>query len=641
MEFQDIALAKFLQAAPKLGPLIQNFSEITDSISESESQTRVGVFILRAGGSVVTVPVISKGDNVLPVDSIFLEDEAQFRPLTNATIEYVISKTSNSIGKAKKLPDSAVKNPNLQHLVVPPRTGKFVYASASRLTEFLAVLPPHLKKFTFEKISSEQSTYDILDRLFGLKTIFQALNGNGGGSGPVNSVSTGGPVLTDGHGPYSVITSPQEIKALMNDTLSKSFLEKGYVITGGGNPFRAAVAQQPYNTNGVYTSVSPAIDSDKEFEIVMRGGASQRAYLPKFHVLNSVPAASLISLFEDGSYARGSLITNGIPTTEMSVLDTLFKGNPPKLLRDLIVGNEFLLFTSSGEALGPFSANAIARTAHGVEVKTYSGGITKIYGYTNFTRDIDKTKEVLFVPGNIIVYVLGKDVGDLVETSINTALANKDIITSQYLNSEIDIRHDGVEFSANGSTIGDFPSALKRLVEVEHLEPDSASNFLKQAEVTKFLKIFLSKKASENTSNGTNPAPIASFGLPPPKVPDVGLNGSFMPAVRDAAQLNDSQALESTIIAQLLQVPELFEYISEYLPDIEATTDRLGRILFLSRLKVEQLSDSLDSDSVFAMINSIKNVYRQLGDIVLKFKSATSVDQGFERGKTVRQTNGK
>ena len=492
-----------------------------------------------------------------------------------------------------------------------------------------------MKKFAFEKISSEQSVYNTLDKLFGLRAIFSALNGANGGTGTVNTVGAGHLAQSG----MSVITSSREVRDLMNDALSKTFLNQGYVVTGGSDVFRAALAHQPYNLIGTFSTVNPAIDGGREFEVVMKNGSSKRAYLPKYHTLSpNNTAESLISILEDGSYARGRLITNGNPTEGTAVLKTLFDVKPPKLLKDLERDESFLMFTTSGEVLGPFHARAVTRTSSGVEVKAFCGKVNRICGYQNFTKEVDLVGDSLFEPSNINIFSLGADVSQEVETSINAACDKKENITAQYLNSELDIRHDGVEFSANGVAVGGFPVAMILLVEKENLDPLMAENFLKQAEQIKFVKLFLSKRAS---TSDFSPTEIPQNGTPAPRVDDKGGVESFMPAVQSAATLGDSQAMESTIIAQLLQVPELFEYIQEYLPELEDTTDKLGRILFLTRAKLDQISEALDSDSVFSMIAQIKTVYRQLGDTCLKLKSITESSIGFSKEDNVGKSNGK
>jgi hypothetical protein len=616
--------------------MIVNFSEVTDQVQDSSTGTKVGIFILRAGLGTVTVPVIGKGETLFPIDSVFIESEAKFRPLSPSTISYIMSAASTAVGKATKMPAGAVTNPSLTDLIVPPRTGKFAYASTSRLTEFLANMPDSVKKFTFEKISAEQSVYNTLDNMFGLRGLFEALNGHSGGTGLVNNVATG-PAHIRRVG-FSVITSPREVRDLMNDSLTKSFLDQGYVVTGGSDSLRTAVGKHNFNDIGTYTVINPSLEGGREYMVSMKNGTSKLAYLPKYHRITQTSGADrLASIFSDGTYARGTLVTHGDPTEGLAVLKHLFETSPPCLLKDLGRGQDFMIITTGGEALGPFHSNSVTRTALGTEVKCSYGLIKRIHGYNNFTKEVELIGDVLFVPHNIVVLTLASDVTEELEVSVNFANRKKENIALQYLGAELDLRHDGVEFSANGAPVGSFPQAMKLLVEKENIEPSSAENFLKQAQETKFVKIFLSKQAS---TSDFQPAQFPQNGAPASPTPDTGLNGSFMPAIQSAKDLGDSQVMESTIIAQLLQVPELFEYIQEYLPEIDQTVDKLGRILFLTRAKLEQVSEALDSDTVFSMVAQIKAVYRQLGDTSLKLKTLTEASVGFDKEKAVGQTNG-
>jgi hypothetical protein len=626
MEFADIALAKFLQAAPELGPLILNFSEVDNDMGDAGSEIKVGVFILKAGGGLAYVPVINKGETVFPMDSIFLEQEGIFRPLSPSTVNYLINTASASLGKSTKIPTSVDQNPSLSSLVAPPRTGKFVYASASRLPEFLAVVPQGVRKQIFEKIAGEQSLYTSLDKLFGLKAIFSVLNGNSGGSGATNSTATGPELISRTQ--FSVATLPQEIQALKSDEATKNYLDHGYVIQGGGGTLRSAVSYFPYDKIGSYLHVAPLSDGGKNYRITMGDGSTKDAFLPEYHLLNPIRHKdSLVSVFVDGTYARGEMIAASTPLLHSDVLKVLFELNPPKLLRDLSRGEEFLMFTTSGEALGPFRANSVTRTSQGVEVGTFAGRIKRICGFTNFTKEVDSIGDTLFLPSNVIVVVLGSDISDQLERSINSALNKSEIKASQFLGEEINLRYDGVEFSTDKRVLGKFASAIKYLVEGEQIEPDVAENFLKQAQETSFLKLFLSKAASTDFA----PQSIPQYGAAPMDQQEAGLDGSFLPAVQSSTGLGDAQAVECTIISQLLQVPELFEYIQEYLPEIEQTVDRLGRILFLTRVKIDQISGALDSDSVFTLISQIKTVYRQLGDTSLKLKGIANATVGFNK----------
>lgn len=626
MEFSDLALAKLLQAAPELSPYILNFSELSEEPG-IEDDTKVGVFILRAGLGIVYVPVVGKGDTLFPIDSLFFEEENMFKPLTKDVISSILSSVSPTAGKVKKIPGTVDANPSLQNLINPPRTGKFVYASVSRLPEFLAILPDSLKKFTFEKIAAEQSVYNTLDKLFGLKAIFSVLNEQGNHSGAAGT----GPRINKVE-QVSVLTTPQEITQAGDDNLAKDFLANGFAVQGTPEFSRVAVAYQPFNRIGTYLTVSPATDPGEDRCIAMKSGGSKDAYLPKYHAENKAShAEDLVSIFVDGNYARGTLISTGSPGQKEDILKFLFNARPPKLLRDLEQGEYFLVFSNSGEALGPYRTRSVTRTAHGVDVRVSTSSDTHVVsGCVNYHQEISRIGSTLFVPHNAIVFVLGEDITYDVERNATQAAQKKDLIAAQLLGAELDIRYDGVEFSLGGKTVGGVPQAVKALVEEEHLSPEVAHSFLKEASEVKYLKVFLSKKASSSTD--VAPAEIPQIGTPAAPVGQMGINGSFMPAVQDAAGLGDGQIMEATIISQLLQVPDLFEYIEEFLPELEMTVDKLGRTLFLSRIKISQLSERMDSDSVFALIAQVKNVYRQLGDCVQKLRVTASTVKGFVSG---------
>ena len=104
--------------------------------------------------------------------------------------------------------------------------------------------------------------------------------------------------------------------------------------------------------------------------------------------------------------------------------------------------------------------------------------------------------------------------------------------------------------------------------------------------------------------------------------------------------MNDAQVMEASVISQLLEVPDLFEYINEYLPEIDESVNKLGRLLFLLRVKIDQLAMTMDSDSVFALVSQVKNVYKQLGESAIKLKGIAAASAGFDPKQDVRQTNG-
>lgn len=611
MEFSDIALAKLLQTQPELGQLILTFQDVSDEITD-DSGIQVGVFVLRSGNSIFFVPVVSKADNVYPIDSIFFDDRKKFFPLTKKTISRVLATSQLEQGKTTKIPSSVNVNPSINGIITPPRTGKYAYASASRLTDFLSALPEHLKQATFEKFAAEKSVYDELDKMFSLKAIFDVLKTAPKGAAakmnvaPISVVTGAGPGITD-----------DVIQAILKD---------GYAIQGSQPTTRVALSVQDYNKGGVVREVS-SVDCNADYELAFDQGSSREAFIAPMHKYN---AGKSLAIFTNGDYASAeSFITVGDSLMRREVLTRLFDYTPPVLLSDVSVGENIAISTNSGQFLGPFSVNKVVLSNLGVEVDvsgSYRSGINRICGYRNFQgeAEVDESKN-LYVPSGSIVLRLARNVAGDLAKNVHAAAARKQFEILQYLGTELNLGFDGVEYSVNGRPVGGEPMVMQLLVGREGIDPTQARSFVKQAHDTKFTKIFLSKQAATSDTEASN---IPSYGNAPTDAADVKMNGAYNPdlvgGVQKAMPLQDGQVTESVIISELLQVPDMMEQISEYLPDIEESIDKLGRILFMSRVHINKLGDSSDSEGVFAFLAQLKAVYRMLGDNYVKLEEMVS-----------------
>jgi hypothetical protein len=144
MSFNDMALEKLAKSAPELTRYVVAFNDMSGELSDSSS-VNVGVFVLKRGGTQFFVPVIAKSGTVFPIDSVYLGDKKTFFPLTQKTVEQIRSGGSFIIGAPSRIPNAAVRNPDLKDLIVPPRTGKFIYSGSSRVGEMMATLSPTMK----------------------------------------------------------------------------------------------------------------------------------------------------------------------------------------------------------------------------------------------------------------------------------------------------------------------------------------------------------------------------------------------------------------------------------------------------------------------------------------------------------------
>ena len=86
MNFSQMALEKLNAASPGLSKYVIAFKDMSSELQDSDG-VEVGVFIMRNGGSMFYVPVISRGGVTFPIDSIYLADRKAFFPLTKKTVE--------------------------------------------------------------------------------------------------------------------------------------------------------------------------------------------------------------------------------------------------------------------------------------------------------------------------------------------------------------------------------------------------------------------------------------------------------------------------------------------------------------------------------------------------------------------------
>lgn len=617
-DFNDIALSKLLSTSPELGGMILSFKDVSEDLSE-QTDMKVGVFILKSGTEVFYVPVVSKLDNIYPIDSIFFASRQKFFPLTKKTVAMVMNSSQMTQGKSKKMPSSVTINPDVTHLINPPRTGKFVTASSSKLGDFMASMPDYLKDFALEKISEEKSVYQDLHKMFSIRDIFQAL-------------AHRQTIAKPGSAPVSVVGSDD--KDLTGEEI-QSILEHGYHVRGAVETPRIAVTIDSAR-DLKFTDVHN-VDGDSDYEIVFDNGNSREAFIPKLMNVGQPlgTARDTIALFTNGDYAVSSkFVAKGAKLVRKEVLTTIFEHNPPVLPRDIMNDDTFAILNADSAVLGIFHAQKVMINHLGIEITaSVRGGLrgvgtnVKIHAYRNYGMAPMFESDNVYLPYSSLVLKLNENRSMDLERTVNAASVKHCITQKELLGEHLNLSYDGVEFSVDGKALGQEKAAMQRLVVEEGIEPTLAKSFIKQAQEKKITTIYLSKKASARFEAGQ----IAEFGEKPRKQEATGLNGSFIPNVQKSLAIKDAQATEATIISELLQTPNMFDLIGEYMPDIEECIDKLGRILFLSRVHISKLSENNDTDSIFSFLANLKSVYRMLGDNVIKLQELIALKPNEEK----------
>lgn len=628
MEFSELALQKLLQIMPELSQYIVTFKDMSEDLNQDEStDLQVGAFILALGGGYLYVPVFLKSGAVQPIDSIFDPASAKFVPLTKNYINKLLSSAQLQIGKGVKMPATVNKNPSVYDLVVPPRTGKFIYAGTSRFTEFLASTPTMVKKAFLEKLLQNQETAEGVNRMFNLSDIVRAINEakvSGSSEAPASTVAQNSvEVLTGGEG-----LSHEEIQ---------NVLTKGYALRGIQKSTRIAIAATSVNDKGMLQNIGTGAATG-EYDVVFRNGDIQAAFIPRraqstptfVALLDGRRTPATFALFPNGDYAlTNTLVARGPQRDDLQVMRTAFEYSPPMLPRDVERGDIFAILTPDLELAGVFYADSISMSGSGVCIRGSSmitnRGVT-VNALRNCTTFNGQNQDEIYIPFKAIVIKLNKNRSHDLEVNINSAQARLELSTLQTLGAQAHIGYHGDAggFSYNGKAVGGPANILKVLIIKEGIDPTKAESFVKQAQDLKSLTLYLSKTA-QFSGEDTSP----SYGDSPSPTPTESRYGNWPGAefngnVQNAVQTNDSQTVEATLLTELLQAPDMLEYVNEYLPDISEAIDKLGRILFLSRLNMVKLFSGDNASEVFSFISGLRNVYRTLGDNYLKLERFAS-----------------
>ncbi len=623
MELSEIALQKLLQLFPELSSYIISFKEITEEAGKEESGIRIGMFLVQFGMEYYYIPIIAKDDIVFPIDSIFGVSNQSFSPLTRSFVDKAVSSSGITIGKPSKIPGTIPQNPSVYDLVTPPRTGKFVYASSSRMVEFLSTLSNFVKKATFEKFSEDKDVYNTLHRLFGLENLLIALKPSK--ATPKAVLKPAVELITGGAG-------------LTHDQV-QSILEKGYALRGENTTERVAVLANDFSKIGAIKTIR-SIDSGYDYEIITKSGQTKSAFLPKrsltapqfasllsSHRDSRIGTESVLAIFANGDYSVSSdLISVGEPCSNHNVIKDLFGYIEPITVREISSHDTVALFTPELTLIGAYNVHGLSHSINGVHFK----GSSRIPGtqhdvvinaYRNCQNVDASDPKNLLIPINTLAVVLCKDITGDLETSTVSALRKLELTTLTALGSAIDVGFDGIEFSLNGKPLGSELRIVEALISHEGIAPEKVEQFVKQAKEQRHIKIYLSKKAD------FEPGQIPQYGDSAPQQEETfgsEARSSFGNNLKASTQTQDPQVVESMVISELLQASDMTSVVREYLPDITQAIDRLGRTLFLARLNTDKMNESQNAAEVNSFISNLRNVYRLLGDNSIKLERMCS-----------------
>lgn len=626
MDFTQLAMQKLNQTAPELVNNVVAFRDITEE-SSSESDVAVGAFVLQSGASFYYIPVIQKDQSIHPIDSVFFCDTGKFRPLTKSVVNQILNTQKLEPGRTTKIPGNITRNPSVYELVTPPRTGKYAYASSSRSLEFLAAMPNHLKAFVRTQVRDDSPLMNGVHKMYGIEDFMSALKETQFENKEVMEAPAKA-VLRHGDA--------------LDEAQAREVLEKGYTLNQSyPHASRVAIPQEEFEYHGQLHERTPSVEQGRCFRMVTPCGGVTQVYVLKKGI--STPVESVKTPTHAHPYSapgyqrttRGLVISEsgrvmklgrflslgdelvGTTTNHEVVANILRKFtdlNPLGHASSISNGSSIVVLSPDMTYLAEGFAENVTSSSSCTTVRLRSAeGTTNISFVQGLKSYVTDSSGVLCVPYDypVIAYCGSEcDAHEIERININAAQAKQATNALVSLGDKLKLSFDGIHYAVNGKVVGNTPSAIEVLIVREGIDPNTAESIVKRASETKSCVVLMSKKAD------FEPGEMPEFGVKPqPQSPAMGAQ-----RVTGAVETGDKQVADAMIISELLQSPDLMGLVSEYVPEIGEAVDKLGRILFLSRVRMDQLIQANGSEAAMSTIASIKAVYRNLGDNLVKLE---------------------
>lgn len=635
MNFSDTAFERLTRTSPEISKYIISFVDLTTDLPEDRG-LELGVFVLGTNsGSSLYIPVMSKGGNVFPIDTVFNPAESAFFPLIEGYVFRAITANISEIGRPQVIPSQVNQNPSVRMLVDPPRTGKHAYAG-TMLEEAAYQLSPKFKKMFIEKIASDKSFGKELQRVgVDVMSLMETLTKKAEETTTISNVgpSFGLRVVTEGNG-------------LPNDVI-QSILGHGYAFIGAHDNPRLAIQYDAVNDG--YTKLTGAIEGEV-YDVVMKDGSLKCGFVPpklrsagqivdsgasitravfaaKPNINETTNLSSKVIVFEDGTYIdyeSDPVIKATSISSLPSVLARLADQGKVHSITDIgptPCGCQLRGFVITDRGwLGPVSiykksVNEIGITYH---VSGYDGRTSHIHVSDNLHGSVVVNGDDIFVRSSA-AFLECQASNTEVETSVTTASMKRNMFMMQNM-LPMDMKREGSDYYLNGALVGQELGLVKRLAEEERIEANLINSLIKQASQNSHVRFWISKEAALNSIDSSY-----TMGVTPPAQDQ--LFDNVQPEfnnIQQAAGTNDRSILEATILSEFVNDPDMFETLGSYLPIIKEAIDKLGRSIFLLRLNINDISNMVDTSYLSSTMIALRNTYRNLGDSYLKLSQLSN-----------------
>lgn len=629
MTFATTAANRLNMQAPELGKFVVAFKDLSDELPENTG-VQCGMFVLNLAGKYIYIPVIAKAGNIQVLESMFDADTKTFIPITKKSVEWMIEE-GYLLGNAERIPAHVARDPDLYDAIVPPKTGKFVYASEGRIGGFFASLPNHIKEATLNIVESDYELQEAMAKVMDIDIAKEHLLKESpeyippvGPAAPQVITSAEGltqdqvqEIMSKG---YTVINPPKSKKVAVEASSSQALTTLSSLPPG-----RAVMAMKKNGDWVGVASVRPVETYTAEhYKTSIRGeeGSSRSISGP------SEPDVSFLAITEDGYLLTDPKVV--VSPAEVK-FDDVISRQKPKRLTEVGKGDYGMAFTGAAW-YGPLTVSMVEKAngwtninmcdcEHDPHTISIHPNIKTLYDFRG--TDVLMSTSAMFYP-------LKKADDMTMEKDINMAQMKSDIALEKALPYQSTLMHRNGIYAVDGKEIGGKPQVVEHLLKEWEIDVPSIETFLSSAEtkqnvIVKMAAVRQGGRASPGT--GTKVQQHYQHGLQPGS-DDAQLTGNARQRalgmagkakmVKDVA---DREVMEATIISEMIQNPDLSGTIDEYLPEIKMAVDKLGRSLFLMRLNTNKLSDKIDAEALNNLFTATRNAYRLLGENYIELQN--------------------
>lgn len=612
MSFSELAIQKFGQSFPDLSGFVAAFRDMSDELPE-DSSVELGCFILRAGNKTYHVPVVAKSGMVYPIDSVFDSDSSMFFPLTKDTQSKILNFQDLGMGNATKIPSNAVRNPSIYDLVTPPRTGKFLYASKGGSANLVASMSNTSKAMVKKAFEDDAEFARAFAKIVDLRSILEA-------TAPVIPMET---QVSAEIPAVQVVTSGKNLP----EEIIQEILQEGYAVLGAPESFRMTVLAKEYSPKNYFFNISANPDKGTAYEVVRSNGDTTTAVTLRLAGgKNGLWLLDSSETVHECHYKAGPV---AIATKDWNDAFQEFAHKyPVKAINELVVGEKVVILQGD-KLVASGDVNSISSSLTEADAQI---GYSRVRQYPSYSGEPNDTNGGCIIVGHkAVAFVVGstsderKEALAPLEFSVNHAADVKEFRKLNMLPVVSTASVTNSTYAVNGHTVDGRPGMARMLIVHMGVDPSMAKTIIKTAEELHHVKFHMTKEAFSAI-----PTEIPSYGVDLPE--DSNRTGDVRTAAfnKDNAmagvKTGDESVAEATFISELLQNPDMYGTISTYLPELNQTVDKLGRILFLTRVRSEELSKGMDYTVVDSMISSTRNAYRILGDNCLKLEQLISDD---------------